>query len=302
MGQDNTKKFNGNAIKYIGLAAIGFIIFVIIVIIANSVQGKPTMYSKNSYAVDSAKIVKLYAYYDLYRKKPSISGNDYKRVHEVIDTLTEMMPSITKSFDNYGKSMDIDTAKLFEIDFIKANKSGFLTSVELEKKDALLDIAKKEKQFKEMLASLKSSYNKFNETSYYRDKTSPIYVNRNGFYLTFAVDKGETVPRNLQLNIQYYADDWLFIDNYQFYIDGETFRYSPDKVERDNGNGGMIWEWSVENLNSNTKNIIEAIIKSKQAEIKFNGSQYYNTKIISNAEKKALNNVMTSYKEMGGLF
>lgn len=38
MGQDNTKKFNGNAIKYIGLAAIGFIIFVIIVIIANSVN------------------------------------------------------------------------------------------------------------------------------------------------------------------------------------------------------------------------------------------------------------------------
>lgn len=162
----------------------------------------------------------------------------------------------------------------------------------------------KERSINKALANLVSHYNEFSDATFYRDKSSPAYVNRNGFFLTFSNSgkKGTSIPSNIYLKIQYYADDWLFINSYQFSIDGNSYSLYPEKVERDNGDGGMIWEWCSINLNYNKDayDIVKAIINSKSAKIRFNGSQYYDDKIISSSEKIALKNVLLAFDKLGG--
>jgi len=162
----------------------------------------------------------------------------------------------------------------------------------------------KDRNINKALSNLVAKYNEFSDATFYRDKSSPAYVNRNGFFLTFnhSGKKGSSTPSNIYLEIQYYADDWLFINSYQFSIDGKNYSLYPTKVEKDNGDGGMIWEWCSENLNYNKDafEIVKAVINSKIAKIRFNGSQYYNDKIISSSEKAALKNVLLAFEALGG--
>lgn len=130
-------------------------------------------------------------------------------------------------------------------------------------------------------------------------KSKPAYRNRNGIYCYFSKDADKV--SNFRLAIQYFADDWLFIEGYRFVIDGETFRYSPMKVERDNG-GGDIWEWSDEKVSLPAINIIQALVKAKSAKMRFEGAQYYKEKIITAAQIKAVKDVYDLYRAMGGTF
>lgn len=178
-----------------------------------------------------------------------------------------------------------------------------------EEKRKLEEQIKKEQEEKERninkaLSNLVFEYNEFSDATYYRDKSSPGYVNRNGFFLTFSHSgkKGESKPRTIYLKIQYHSDDWLFINDYQFAIDGKNYSLSPEKIERDHGEGGMIWEWCSINLNYNKDAfaIVKAIINSRTAKIRFNGSQYYDVKVISSSEKSALKNVLLAFEALGG--
>jgi len=54
-------------------------------------------------------------------------------------------------------------------------------------------------------------------------------------------------------------------------------------------------------LTQETYSIIKAIINSKVAKIRFNGKQYYDDRIISQSEKKALQNVLLAYETLGGI-
>lgn len=75
-----------------------------------------------------------------------------------------------------------------------------------------------------------------------KHKNEPKYRNQNGVYLYFQVDQNGK-PENLRFCIQYEDDDWLFIRNMIFNIDGENITFIPNDMETDCGNGGRIWEW-----------------------------------------------------------
>ena len=131
-----------------------------------------------------------------------------------------------------------------------------------------------------------------------KPKSAPKYVNRNGIFCTFI--KRNAGVENFTLNIQYYADDWLFIRKYQFSIDGKAYEFIPLNVERDN-DYGMIWEWCNEKIsNAQDKSLIKALANAKSARIKFIGDQYYDIKTITTKDLKSIKDALDLYVAMGG--
>ncbi|GEM_PF-646645 len=128
----------------------------------------------------------------------------------------------------------------------------------------------------------------------YEDKNSPQYRNANGFYLTIV--EHPTVGRYLSLNVQYYGNDWLFINSYVIKADNQTFTLLPDEVNRDNTN--YVWEWATFTDDDVFLPIVKAIIASKEAKIRYQGNQYYHDRVITNTEKQALQNVLDALEAL----
>jgi hypothetical protein len=149
--------------------------------------------------------------------------------------------------------------------------------------------AQVEAKRKASLAKLSKRYDAFQEITWYKSPSSTNYRNANAFYLYFGVSDG--TPAGLRLVIQYYADDWLFINSAKVNVDGTIFDVGGSNWERDNDS--EIWEWTDEPLSD--RSLIEAIIKSRSSVIRFEGSQYYDTKTISSSQKKALRDVLEAF-------
>lgn len=151
----------------------------------------------------------------------------------------------------------------------------------------------KQEQVQISLSKLSKRYDKFQDTTWYTSPNSPRYRNYNAFYIYFGVSENSKLP--LRLVVQYESDDWLFIDSAAINVDGQNYDIYGD-WERDNNS--RIWEWIDEKLED--KEMIEAIIKSKSAVIRFEGSQYYNTRTISPAQKNALRDILLAYDGLRG--
>jgi hypothetical protein len=139
------------------------------------------------------------------------------------------------------------------------------------------------------LAKLSKRFDSFQDVTWYSSPSSPRYRNANGFYLYFGVSGTSKLP--LRLVMQYYSSDWLFIESAKVNVDGSVYSLSATDWERDNDSN--IWEWSDEVLDDRA--LIEQIIKSKSAVIRFEGSQYYDTRTISSSQKAALKQVLEAY-------
>jgi tetratricopeptide (TPR) repeat protein len=139
------------------------------------------------------------------------------------------------------------------------------------------------------LSKMRKKYDSFESMTWYRDLSSPTYSNRNAFYLTFGASG--TTKYSLWLKVTYFDDDWLFVNQARVNVDGVIYDLSCSNWERDNNSD--IWEWC--DIQLDDRGMIEAIIKSKKAVIRFDGSKYYDTRTITSTQKQALRNVLKAY-------
>jgi tetratricopeptide (TPR) repeat protein len=151
------------------------------------------------------------------------------------------------------------------------------------------------------LSKMRARYDSFNDVTWYRDYSSPTYLNQNGFYIYFGSSAGSATP--LHLKMQYFADDWLFIDKAAVNVDGETFLLSETSFERDNNS--TIWEWLDVTIIGDAsseivlgRDVLEKIAHSKNAVVRYTGSQYYHDQYISSNQKRAMLNVLEAYDAM----
>lgn len=158
--------------------------------------------------------------------------------------------------------------------------------------------AEKTPEFKAALAQMRISKDNVKGTIWYYDKSSPKYVNANGFFLYIGTGKG--YAPTLRLKIQYYGDDWLFIDSYFFNVDGKTTSINPGYGDIETDNDSEVWEWFDTEPNKGEVELIKSIIKSKKAVMRLEGSKYYKDVTISATQKKALQRVLTVYAGLGG--
>lgn len=162
-----------------------------------------------------------------------------------------------------GSSTSINSESSTSVDNSNATKSDPIPT-----KPAVSDA-----EFKAALAYMRIKTDSVKNTKYYRDKSSPQYVNQNGFDIYTGGSIGGTP--SLFLEIQYAGSDWLFIDSYFFNVDGVTTEINPSygTIQRDNNTD--VWEWYNEPLTSDQLDLIQRIIKSKKAVVRLQGSQYY---------------------------
>jgi hypothetical protein len=162
--------------------------------------------------------------------------------------------------------------------------------------------ADKKKKLDAATINLKKKIDEVQEITWLSDKASPVYANRNSFYLYFAQDKDGAV-NNLRLNIQYTGDDWVFIDHYIIKTDDKTFNITAgyDEVKRDN-NGDGVWEYYDVPLTMETLDIAKAIASSKKTIIRSQGDQHSFDRIVTAQEKSSIKHILDAYEAMDGKF
>ena len=146
------------------------------------------------------------------------------------------------------------------------------------------------------IASMYRRRDNVRDITFYYDRTVPYTVNSSSKVLLYIAKPDDGSP-TLRFSIRYVADEWLFIESYTFKVDDLTFHISPDgfrDIERDNGYGD-IWEWYDTSVGLNERAIVEALINSKHAVIRYVGQQYYHDRTITATEKAALKRTMDAY-------
>ena len=218
--------------------------------------------------------------------KADLEANKPKILTEINELLkSKNYADAYKSADRFREFNDSDLTKLAAAAQARLNEE-----IEVQRKE-------EQKRIASALKNMKKNTDKIEGVDWYRDKSSPSYNNRNAFYLYFGKRSGSSTPW-LRLRIQYYSDDWLFIDSFIVVADGKRFERSNVNFERDHDS--EIWEWYDESLSASDMEMINAVISSKDATIRFNGRQYRNDKPITAAQKSAMRNVLDAYKAAGG--
>lgn len=133
-------------------------------------------------------------------------------------------------------------------------------------------------------------------TFYYAPGNGQFVNSRSEMLLYIA--KGSYSP-SLYLTLRYVDDDWLFIQAYTIKADDQTFFFPVDygDVERDNGYGG-IWEWHTRSAGSRELAMVRAVVASRRAVLRYHGQQYNNDRVITAAEKRALQQILDAYDVM----
>ena len=169
-------------------------------------------------------------------------------------------------------------------------------AIERNKKlnDSLNDVNKERRDLAEKkLQSFKKTTDEFEGSSFYRDSRAPNYTNIDFIY-PYIGEKGDRFW--LRLKMQYEADDWLFIDNAIFLVDGEKYPVSGN-WERDN-DGGRIWEWLDLPVEPSGVMLLEKIANSQTTKVRFVGNKYHNDRTLTKKEKDIIKNTLEIYQAL----
>lgn len=222
----------------------------------------------------------------LSQAKVYIDNRDFYQAQIELQTLIEKHPASPQSIKAKSFLKDVE---------------NYIKQLKLAEEKAKVEIQSKEKErLANATKKMSKKYDDVNEVTWYRDKSSPAYVNYNGFFAYIGQSNGGKPW--LRLAIHYAADDWLFIESYIIKVDGRTYTISEDsygEIKTDNGSGG-IWEWLDRQVGSAEFEIIKAVANGKDVKIRFSGKQYYKDKIITEHQKTALKNALDAYEALGG--
>lgn len=161
-------------------------------------------------------------------------------------------------------------------------------------KDSIIDVMRSDFNFR------KDEYNNA-DCMWVEPKSAPKYRSSNRLYAYFALNNGQA--ENLRIVLQYTAEDWLFIKNCQFNIDGWACEYIPSDMQTDNGIVGgesKIWEWCDDQLTAADYQTFLSIGNAKKVKMKLNGQQYYDSRNLTNSEIRSIRKTLEYYRKLGG--
>ncbi|MGN0213790.1 MAG: hypothetical protein ACI4AH_03150 [Muribaculaceae bacterium] len=103
----------------------------------------------------------------------------------------------------------------------------------------------------------------------YVPKSAPSMVEQNAVYLYFEVPTGSR-PGDMNIRVQYYADDRLDIQSVEFLINGEKYLLKPDKLNFKK-EGKYVSEWFDMPLVGESASLAEAMGYANYVRVKFLG-------------------------------
>jgi len=232
-----------------------------------------------------------------------ISSENYFEAANILNKVTKDAPELKSKAEAlkdeiktkvYSKILEDNNKMLNSKEFDSAitNLDSFITiygpsQETTDKRKEYLNL--ETEQSKKALSALNGKYDEFSDVTWYRSSSSPTYRNVNGFYIYFGID-GNNRKMPLRLVVQYASSEWLFIDSAKVNVDGTNYSIYGT-WERDNDSD--IWEWIDEPLDN--VELIQKIINSESAKIRFDGQQYYDTREISSTQKRALKEVLLAH-------
>ncbi|WP_321519998.1 hypothetical protein [uncultured Bacteroides sp.] len=221
------------------------------------------------------------------KKKDTVSGNGCIFIAVTIIMLVIMVATCdSDKKESYSTSTSTDTSQSLKNEEVKQ------TSTPVNKVD--------QKVVKELRQYFTFKKDEFDSSGsvWVEPKNRPRYTNVNSVFCYFQ-KTGDAVS-NFRFVIQYTADDWLFIENYIFNVDGIVFDYSPESIERDNNS--TIWEWADNNVTSFDMSLMNALSLAKKVKVKFNGKQYSKTRTLTKKEISYIQRTIKYYRALGGSF
>lgn len=252
-------------------------------------------YFSNGKYVDAISYYKRVKDSDNYRKSDSIS-----RIEE--STKLAITVAIEKAKNLLVKKEYVDAlSALTEVNSLAGDSTEF-KSLKSEIQPLAADQVKREEaaanaRYISALRSMRVQKDSFNDITFYIDRTTPYYADNTKFYLY--IGKREGSEPYLRMEVRYSDDDWLFVDQAEIKIDGSVYdlELSSSDWETDNGSGD-IWEWADVPATEYHLSIIDKVIKSRSAVIRFTGSKYYDDRTISSTQKRAFVNVLNAYEAL----
>jgi hypothetical protein len=179
-------------------------------------------------------------------------------------------------------------------EWIKGRNSEELLAREVDRLDKLV-IAAKERERTAALSKMRIERDSFQGISFYYDRATYSGYAGNKFQLYVGMNDGGS--GYLRLLFSYFGNDWVFWHTVNIKVDGQIFTISPGffEVTRNNG-GGSVWEtYDMEPTGDNIA-MIQKIIQSKSAVLRFQGDDYYADRTITSAQKRAFRNVLAAYE------
>ena len=260
-----------------------FIIFLLFSSCFNKKDTPKDLFNKNSESKDTKAELNSV---QLYNK--AVSYFDKKRFEESKKELLILKYKFPNSSEIKNANILLENIDL-EFQKLKEEEQVIKKKERDKKKDLFLKATK----------DLRIKTDELEGKSWHQDKSSPRYINRNGFYLYIA-SSGFNYP-SLRLKIQYKDDEWFFIKKYQIFVDGIKYSIEPEygKIKRDNGDGD-IWEWLDISVDKDISEILSAIKYGKDIKIRYISDKYHKNRTLTNSEKKAIINILNVYSKIGG--
>lgn len=248
--------------------------------------------------------------YDALKKENEALETEVKKLKKEIDDLIFGASRLLTKGNNYYENGKLNDAKIAfqtllnkhpestEAKQAKNNITKINTELKRLKEIEEAKRRKEERDKKIRLANatrkMRKKVDELEKITWYYDKSTPdFYVS--GLY--FYISKVSTYKPRIRLKVQYRGDNWLFINNFVIYIDGDEYDRYNVNLERD-ARGGKVREWFDKEASENDMAMARLIVVSDKATIRFNGERYYRDHVITKQEKRALQNVMDAYEAL----
>ena len=200
--------------------------------------------------------------------------------------------SHTINIDRNMTEEEAEQARIEEEKRIAEEKAAQEEAEKLEAEQKAI-YSEKQSRIDKLKSQCRISYDEFEKITWLEPKTFKNTNNQNAIEIYIWKYDNWTIIRRFK--IMYAAKNRLFIKNYQFSIWWEVINYYPDKsVQRDNYT--TIWEWSDNAYDTKVDNIVKKLIENNWWTIRFNGSQYYDDRTITQKEINTLKDMNELYE------
>lgn len=149
--------------------------------------------------------------------------------------------------------------------------------------------ARQEEKGKAALSTMKKEYDKVEQITWYDN--FPRYIDIRSYMLPYIGVKNGVPWMNVRYN--YTGDSWIFWKSLTIVVDGEKYTETPSYYEIIHDNDTEVWEYI--DLKADIE-MLEAVAKSKETIVRFQGDNYHYDLTVSSADKKIIKNMLTAYE------
>jgi hypothetical protein len=207
---------------------------------------------------------------------------------------------------HYAEAVKISTALLArhpasrersEASSLLADAKGRIEAANLQRKKEEENRANEERATHDRaLGNMAQSTDEIKNITWISHKQAPVLQTYISTYFGSQNQRVGSYP--LRLKMQYYSEDWLFVNSVVIKADDDVYEMGDLDFERDNSSGS-IWEWV--DIPIKDFKMLNRVMTAKRVVIRFNGRQYYKDFIVPDNQLAQIREVHHIWRAMGGI-